>query len=363
MVAQCVDIDVGYKQESKNISALQQPMRLNRRWVLMLLGAGILSVVILLLIGGGRAPLETMRHANWRFLGMGLIVHYSGFAVRGWRWQRILGSMGHRLTYSYCTGLLMSGWFVSAIVPARAGDLLRIGILRKPNLWGRKLDPIPIADGMSSVILERLLDMTAIIVMGAVSGILIVQSRLPQWVLPLYGTGLVILSVIGIMLLVSAPVLNWLRRWSDHHFWHDAIDLAEQTASQIALLWTMPSTAIVTFIQSVYIWFCDALLLWLVVSSLNTPLTLGSATFVALTVDVVAAVPITPGGVGQIEAAYAALLALLSMPFVNLSATILLTRLISYWSFLIICGLIAFFLGVGQLIPNSATFEHPNAAG
>ena len=101
---------------------------------------------------------------------------------------------------------------------------------------------------------------------------------------------------------------------------------------------------------SLYIWLCDAFLLWLVMASLAEWTSFGSAAFIALTVDGLAAVPLTPGGVGQIEAAYAGLLTLFALPVAKLSAIILLTRLISYWSFLLFSGMVTFAFGAGELL-------------
>jgi uncharacterized membrane protein YbhN (UPF0104 family) len=98
------------------------------------------------------------------------------------------------------------------------------------------------------------------------------------------------------------------------------------------------------------IWLCDALVLWLVVLSLAAPLSLPAAAFVALTVDVLAAVPLTPGGVGQIDAAYAALLTLLALPALHVGTIVLLVRFITYWSFLVFSGLVMLAAGFGSLL-------------
>jgi uncharacterized protein (TIRG00374 family) len=75
--------------------------------------------------------------------------------------------------------------------------------------------------------------------------------------------------------------------------------------------------------------------------ALGYPFAFAHAAFVALTVDVFATVPLTPGGVGQIELAYTALLSLLALPVNFVPAAVLLTRAISYWSFLGFSGVVA----------------------
>jgi hypothetical protein len=91
-----------------------------------------------------------------------------------------------------------------------------------------------------------------------------------------------------------------------------------------------------------------------------------AAAFVALTVDVLAAVPITPGGVGQIDAAYAALLALLPLPAFNVGAAVLVVRFISYWSFLVFSGIITLVAGFGSMLagaPHAAQSTSNTVAG
>jgi uncharacterized protein (TIRG00374 family) len=102
--------------------------------------------------------------------------------------------------------------------------------------------------------------------------------------------------------------------------------------------------------ESLYIWLCDALVVWCVLRSLGAALPLDVAAFVALTVDVLAAAPLTPGGVGQIDAAYVALFALLPSAAFNTGAAVLLIRFITYWSFLIFSGLVTLLAGFGEVI-------------
>ena len=83
--------------------------------------------------------------------------------------------------------------------------------------------------------------------------------------------------------------------------------------------------------------------------SLGHTLPLTAAVFVALTVDILAAVPLTPGGLGQIETAYAALLALLAQGGVPIAAVVLAVRGVSYWSFLLVSGLVTLGAGLGRL--------------
>jgi len=208
---------------------------------------------------------------------------------------------------------------------------------------------VPLADGVGSVVLERVLDMLAILLLGALFGFLALRTQLPGWILITYVVGVVLLLSFGALLLLLPALFAPLRRISAHPLWQRVVDFAAQMVTSLRTLPHRPGVALLVVLESLYIWLCDALLLWLVMRSLGQFVPFGQAAFVALTVDALAAIPLTPGGVGQIEATYAALLALLALPMANISAAILLTRAISYWSFLLFSGFVSIAIGIGAL--------------
>ena len=130
---------------------------------------------------------------------------------------------------------------------------------------------------------------------------------------------------------------------------------AAQTVASLRTLPAHPRIALAAIAESLYIWLCDALLLWLVLAAVGVQLAFANAGFVALTVDISAAVPLTPGGMGQIEAAYAALLSLLAVAPAGISAAVLLARIISYWSFLLFSGIVTFASGLGSIFFRQQT--------
>jgi uncharacterized protein (TIRG00374 family) len=165
-----------------------------------------------------------------------------------------------------------------------------------------------------------------------------------------YGVALAMVVLVASVLLGTPLLLERLRPLSQHTLWQKGLDFITQIASALRQLAQHPATAAIVIVESLIIWLCDGLVLWLVVLSLGEPLTLGVATFVGLTVDIFAAVPLTPGGMGQVESAYAALLALIAHPGLPIAAVVLATRAISYWSFLVFSGLVTLFAGFGRVL-------------
>ena len=325
-------------------------LRLDTRHLLLLGLFAAATIALLFTLGGGQLTLNALAHADWRLLALALLIHYGGFALRGHRWQLLLGMVGYRLGYLYTTGLLLAGWFVSALLPARAGDLFRLLALRTPP---STQPTVSIAAALGTVVLERALDILAILLLGAGFSVAVLHDRVPGWLLSVYGAALTLVVMIGVVLLATPLLLERLRAFSNRPLWHKTLDFIAQLADSLRQLAERPGGALLAMGESLLIWLCDGLLLWLVVLSLGQAFTLGEASFVALSVDIFAAVPLTPGGMGQIETAYAALLALIAHPGLQIPAVVLATRLISYWSFLILSGLVTLLAGFGRAITLS----------
>lgn len=320
---------------------------LTPRRLVVLVAVALVTLLFLLIWGGGEAVIAALQAADLRWMVPAVLFHYSAFAMRGLRWQQLLRRLGHHLSWRYTSTLLLSGWFVSALLPARAGDLLRVGLLRMEE---RGHPPVPVADSLSSIVLERTLDLLALVGLGASVGFALLRSQLPGWITLAYAVGVTGLLVLGGALLVAPTMLQWLSRWFDYPLWQKLIAFATEVVMALRTLVSQPTLAIILLLESIYIWFCDALLLWFVLRAMAVEAPLASITFVALTVDIFAAIPITPGGLGQVEAVNGALLALLPLPPFNIAVAVLLSRTVSYWSFLAFSGAVTFGAGIGQLL-------------
>jgi uncharacterized protein (TIRG00374 family) len=100
----------------------------------------------------------------------------------------------------------------------------------------------------------------------------------------------------------------------------------------------------------VIIWFCDALVTYLILLGLDYQLPLPWVAFISFTVNLAATVPITPGAVGQIDVVQFSLFSLIGVARNISGVTILISRFICFWSLLLISGLVTYASGLSRLV-------------
>ncbi|RME47963.1 MAG: UPF0104 family protein [Caldilineae bacterium] len=319
---------------------------------LILVGLGALTVLVLLRLGNVDISMATLRRVELRYLLAAIAVHYSGFAVRGRRWQRLLDGLGHHLRYAYVTALLLAGWFVSALVPARAGDLARAYMLRRDH-------DVPMAQGFASLAAERALDIAAILALAGVSAVWALAGRTPPWVWQTIGGGVVLFAALAAALLVAPRLEEGLVSLLPWAVYRKAARFGFELLGSLRRLGRRPRLLATVAAQSLYIWLCDVLLMHLALRSIGVAAPLSVSAFTAMGVDLAAAVPIIPGALGQFEGTALGLLALFGIGAAQSSLVILLNRFISFWSFLAVSGAATYAFGFAQALQTEKLETEP----
>ncbi len=311
---------------------------------LALIGAlGILTLLALVRLGNIDISLDTLRRIQPGYLAAAVAVHYSGFVVRGDRWRRLLTAMGYRVSYGYAFSLLLAGWFISALVPARAGDLARAGLLRRDHA-------VPVASGLGSIAAERAFDALALVLLAALAGTWALAGRTPVWVWQSAAViaGLAIVAAGG---LIAVPRLEsrlaGLAAWP---VYQKGLRFGFDLLRSIRELGRQPAALLVVAAQSVYIWLCDGLLAYLLLGGLGYRVPPPVAAFTAMAADLAVTVPLTPGAVGQFETAFVGLLALFAVPASQAGLAVLLNRFISFWTFIAFSGLVTYLSGLSRAL-------------
>jgi hypothetical protein len=296
---------------------------------------------------------------------MVVVSFYASVIARGWRWQRILRAMGYRVGFVYANALLTTGLFLSAVLPARAGDVGRVAMLKRDH-------NIPVSKGIASLAGERALDVFAILTMAITAGWLALPGHLPPEVLDLMLVvgGLFLLGLVG--LLVISGIEEWLREFSllknllPPKLWdiyQKILDFGFSLVDGVRQLGRNPLTFAEIVAQSFLVWIWDALMVYFILLSLGIIEPFSVSLFSAMISDLATAIPLTPGALGQFDAVLISLLTLFGLSTADASLTVLLLRFVQLWTFIPVSGLVTYIFGFARALdlgqPDAAATEQP----
>jgi glycosyltransferase 2 family protein len=301
-------------------------------------------------------PGNILRADPWLLLAA-FVIFYLGFPLRGLRWALLIRGTGYPLGVKDATEIIFISWLVNCLVPAKLGDLYRAYLLKINTI-------VSLSRTFGTVFIERVLDLFAIVVLGLGSGYWSFRGRLPDEVQVVFaiGVGVVILLAAGLLTMrnlgrriiirlpLPARVLEFYDRFEEGVF--SAVGLR-----------ALPRLIVITGL----IWATEAMRLFFVVEALgfqDVHLGISGAFFVALTGSLLTAVPLTPAGIGVVEAGVVGVLTIVyGVGQAEALAITLVDRAISVLS-IIVFGSIAYSISSkrrGAGIEGSAGTAAPGA--
>ena len=275
--------------------------------------------------------------ADVRLVTLAFVIFYAGFPLRGLRWAVLLGGIGSRVSTKDSTEIIFLSWLVNCVVPAKLGDVYRAYLLKINS-------KASLSRTFGTVFIERVLDLMAIALLGIAAGYWSFRDGLPPAIQLIFAIGLVVVGVLAVGLFT---LRNFGRRiLTALPLPHGVIELYDRfeegvfgaiAVRQMPLLGGLTGT----------IWMTEALRLFLVVQAFaftDVGLGLSGAVFVALIGSLLTAVPLSPAGLGIVEAGIVGVLTVAyGVPLAEATAIALLDRVISVFS-IIVLGTIGYLL-------------------
>ena len=267
--------------------------------------------------------------ANPVLVLLAFVVFYLGFPLRGVRWKMLLAGTGFRIGGRDSTEILFLSWLVNCLVPAKLGDVYRAYLLRINSTAS-------LSRTFGTVFIERVLDIFTIALLGIAAGYWSFRSGLPQEIQVLFGVALVVVALLAVALFT---LRNFGRR----------IVTALPLPQRITEFYDRFEQGVFGAIQRrqlpplgglcIAIWMTESLRLYFVVQALGFPdveLGISGAVFVALIGSLLTAVPLSPAGLGIVEAGIVGILTLVyGVPLPEATAIALLDRVISVFSVIV----------------------------
>ena len=282
-----------------------------------------------------------VRRSDPWFLLAALAVWYGIFVARALRWRGMLARVGVERAHGYAVPglgglyeILLLSWFANCVVPAKLGDAYRCYLLKRECR-------APFSTGLGTVVAERLTDLLVLCVAMAGAGALVFGRRLPSEATRAFELGIV---------LVVAAAVGLGAMWGFRHSLQRRLParIQDQYGRLHGAIFGSLRRPLPVVVVGLVIWLGEGLRFWLVSRSLDATLPFAVALFIALMGALLTTIPVTPAGLGVVEAGTGAVMVGVLGLDPDLSfAIIFLDRVVSYWS-LIAIGLVVYLRRFGR---------------
>jgi uncharacterized protein (TIRG00374 family) len=277
---------------------------------------------------------ETWRQissANPLFLLLATLAYYATFPLRGLRWRFVLGRVGTQIGRRDATEILFLSWFVNCLVPAKLGDLYRAYLL-KGNYGGS------ISRTVGTIFIERIADIVVIFALALAAGFWSFRGRSRPEIDALFLAGFVVAAIL-VLLVIG---LNYFGGHLTRFLPERVADLYERFHEGSTGALTARSLPVIGAMTTV-IWLLEGFRLFFVIRALDLPdanLGISASLFVMLGGSLLTAIPLTPAGVGFVEAGIVGLLALYGVVGEPAVAVALTDRAISILTVIVLGGIL-----------------------
>lgn len=281
-----------------------------------------------------------------------LAVWYAAMIGRAARWRWMLAKADIDDAHGYrmpglpeFTQILLLAWFANSLVPAKLGDAWRCWLLKQDS-------GAPFSASLGTLVSERLADVAVLCLTMTLAGFAAFGRDLPPQAATVVKAG-------ALLVLVAVVLLGLIWRGRDRF----AGKMPERVRGPFAAL----SDAMVLSLRSPLplalmsagLWMMDGLRFWFAGVALDAGMSYPAALFVVLLASLLSAIPLTPAGLGVVEAgASAVMIHVLGMePGLALSI-LLLDRVVSYWN-VVIVGALVYLRRVAAEVRQSAAGHAP----
>ncbi|MGB3005540.1 MAG: lysylphosphatidylglycerol synthase transmembrane domain-containing protein [Chitinophagaceae bacterium] len=130
-----------------------------------------LQIVLFTLIGAGFVWLsvrnipdreivttkQSFKNADYFFVAISILFSLLAHIIRAWRWNSLLQPLGHSISFKNSFAAVMIGYVVGYVLPRGGGELSRCGV-------ATRYEKIPFTASLGTVITERIIDVLMLFV-------------------------------------------------------------------------------------------------------------------------------------------------------------------------------------------------------
>lgn len=260
---------------------------------------GIGIIAILLYFSDIKSMVSILRNINPIWIVLGFLVYNINWILRGYRWQIILNSIGHKIGLKDSISLTILGNFINLAAPAKIGDFARAFVLKRNS-------NVDISKGIYSVIVDRILDLFGILILAYISFTIISKDLLlPSW------TKTIIDNLISV-LIIGPIIIGIISRIK--------ISKVKKFSSLISLIENIkaiykPKKMVELCVLSIILWIFEISTMVILLYSINHLDNIPLILFAVMVANLTKALPLTPGGIGVYEGTVATILMTGGLPY------------------------------------------------
>ncbi|HLE59047.1 MAG TPA: lysylphosphatidylglycerol synthase transmembrane domain-containing protein [Candidatus Limnocylindria bacterium] len=262
---------------------------------------------------------------------LALLSYYATFPLRGLRWAFVMGRVGSRIPVRDATEILFLSWFVNCLVPAKLGDIYRAWLF-KGNYGGS------LSRTVGTIFIERIADIVVIFGLALAAGYWSFRGRSRPEIDALFLAGFVMAAVLVVLVIGLRYLGARLTRFLPSRL-ADLYQRFHEGSTGALTAGSVPFIGLLTGL----IWLAEGARLFFVIKALDLPgadLGITASLFVALTASLLTAIPLTPAGVGFVEAGIIGALAVYGVVAEPAAAVALTDRAISILSVIVLGGVV-----------------------
>jgi glycosyltransferase 2 family protein len=235
---------------------------------------------------------------EWRWVILAVFINYLSVVARSVSWQLTISQAlpephpKYRQVFSaFCVGLLGN-----AVLPARAGELARVAVLRRHM---PEHEEGTTATLVGTVFAHRLFDLPAVALLVVY---VLLTAKIPHWAV----TSLILFGLVGVALLAVA-MLSARHRDQRRPSLDDAGSIRRITtmARQGLAVLRAPLPAALAIVCQLAGWTLQLFAVWTVMKAFDLGTPLSAAGVVLLLMNIAIVFPLWPGNVGLLQAAVA----------------------------------------------------------
>jgi glycosyltransferase 2 family protein len=271
--------------------------------------------------------IATIRTSDPLYVVAALGVYYLSFPVRAIRWARLLREGGVAIAGRDLLRILLLGWFVNCLVPAKLGDLYRSYLVKRR--FG-----ISLSRTVGVVVAERLLDLFVVFGLLVVGG----YVAFGRTVLPDLNLVYVSAAALGVLIVLGLVGVYFIAPRVARFFPGEVRRIGRLFREGVLHSFrALPMAGPMTLL----IWFLEAGRLLMVLGALGLELPPSQVVFVAVASSLLTTVPLTPAGFGFVEIAMVYVLSTgFGLAQHDAVAVAVLDRAVSVFSVIVVGGIV-----------------------